>query len=158
MKIIGLARLGRDAELRYLPSGECVANLALAYNYGKKGGDGKKPTQWLDASLWGKRAESLEEYLVQGQQFLVEVRDVHIETYQKGDGGTGTKLVGTIDDLEFAGPPPQSQGNTQQRQAPQRQQAPAQPQRQAPQQRQQAPARQQAAPMNDGFDDSDVPF
>ena len=59
MQMIGLARLGRDAELRTTQSGEKVASLSLAFNWGMKGQDGNRPTQWVDGSLWGKRAEVL---------------------------------------------------------------------------------------------------
>ena len=59
MKAFGLARIGRDVELRTTQSGETVAGLSLAFSFGKKGADGKRPTQWVDASLWGKRAEAL---------------------------------------------------------------------------------------------------
>jgi len=181
MKLIGLCRLGKTAELRNVGD-TCVANLALAFNYGKKGEDGNKPTQWLEASFWGNRAESLLQYLVKGQQLLVTVSDVHIETYEKNGGGEGSKLVGRVDDIEFAGPPPGSDGGGQRQQGNQRQAAPQQaPQQQRSQgnqgynnntQRQQAPAQspgQRAnqgrtnAPAggNSGFDDmdsDDIPF
>ena len=45
MILTGLARIGKDAELRYTASNEPVANLSLAFNYGRKGDDGKRPTQ-----------------------------------------------------------------------------------------------------------------
>ena len=50
-KMIGMMRLGRDAELRYTPNNEPVTNLSLAYTHGKAGQDGKRPTQWIDATL-----------------------------------------------------------------------------------------------------------
>ena len=60
MKLIGIARLGRDAEIRHTASGKQVASLALAYDYGMKDdGTGKKPTQWVSASLWGDQAGRL---------------------------------------------------------------------------------------------------
>lgn len=118
MHLIGLARLGRDAELRHLGDGTPVANLALAFNHGKKDGEGNRPTQWIDATLWGDRAERLQQYLVKGQQLQVHLSDPHIETYQKNDGGTGFKLVARVDVIEFAGSAPQ-QGQQQQRQQPQ---------------------------------------
>lgn len=100
MKLIGIARIGKDAELRYTPSGKAVANLSLAYNYGQKGQDGNRPTQWVEATLWDKQAERLATYLLKGAVFNVICRDVHIETYE-GKNGTGSKLVGTIADIEF---------------------------------------------------------
>ncbi len=102
-QLSGLFRLGDNAELRYTPNGDAVASLSLAYNYGRKGEDGKAPTQWINASLWGKRAEATAPHLLKGGQIYAEVSDIHIETYAKKDGGEGFKLVGRIAELEFAG-------------------------------------------------------
>jgi single-strand DNA-binding protein len=99
--LIGLFTLGRDAELRTTAQGEQVASLALAYNYGRKGQDGKTPSQWVDAALWGERAGKLAEYLTKGSQFFMQVDDLHIETYDKRDGGQGVKLVGRVGQIEF---------------------------------------------------------
>lgn len=98
----GLARLGRDAEVRYTQNSDPVASLSLALEYGRKNGDGKRPTQWVDASLWGKRAEALEEYLLSGVQVYVVLKDVHIETFGRRDGGQGSKLVAEVVDIQFA--------------------------------------------------------
>ena len=142
MKAYGLARLGRDAEIRYTQGGDAVASLSLAFSYGRKGEDGRRPTQWVDGSLWGKRAEALAPYLTKGSLVVVTLEDVHIETYQ-GKNGEGHKLAGRVIDLELAG-------------GGERQEAPA-PQRAAPQRTQPAP--RQAAPAM-AFDDmaDDVPF
>ena len=102
MKAFGLARLGCDAELRVTQSGEQVATLALAFSYGRKGNDGKRPTQWVDAALWGKRAEALAPYLLKGGLVAVSLDDVHIETYE-GRNGPGSKLVARVVDVELAG-------------------------------------------------------
>ena len=58
--LAGVFRIGRDAEVRHTAKGDSVANLSLAYNYGQKGSDGKRPSQWIDGSLWGKRADRKE--------------------------------------------------------------------------------------------------
>ena len=101
-KMFGLARLGRDAEIRTTSQGESVATLALAFSYGRKGGDGRRPTQWVDGALWGKRAEALAPYLTKGGLVSVLLEDVHIETYQ-GKNGEASKLVGRVVDVELAG-------------------------------------------------------
>lgn len=102
--LTGLFRLTRDCELRYLPSGEPVANLVLAYNYGsKKKDDGFFPSQFLEAGLWGKRAESLEEHLKKGTKLFLVIEDVHNETFEKSDQSKGFKLTGRIGALEFVG-------------------------------------------------------
>lgn len=152
MKLVGLIRLGRDAEIRYTGSGTPVATLSGAWNYGQKDGEGKRPTQWADLSLWGERAEKLTEYLLKGKQLFVVADDVHIQTFERNNGGgTGFKLVGRVDSIEFAGGQ-SDQGGQQQGQ--QRQQAPAA--------RQAAPTQQRQAPpkTSTGFDDmdDDIPF
>jgi single-strand DNA-binding protein len=102
--LYGLARLGRDAELRVIKSsGDTVADLSLAFSYGRKGEDGKKPTQWVNGSMWGKRAESLAPYLLKGGLVMVTLEDVHIEEYTKQDGSTASKLVGRVLDVQLAG-------------------------------------------------------
>lgn len=102
MKTIGLARLGRDAELRYAPSGDAVCNLSLAVSYGKKAeGEQYRPTQWIEASLWGKRAESLAPFLLKNTVHCFTLSDAHIETYRKNDGGEGIKMVATVLDIEL---------------------------------------------------------
>lgn len=101
MKAQGLARIGKDAEVRFTPSGTAVANVSLAFTYGKKGDDGKRPTQWVDASIWGQRAEPMAPYLLKGKQIVAYLEDVHLQTYAKGDGTTNTKMVARLADLEF---------------------------------------------------------
>jgi single-strand DNA-binding protein len=103
MILTGVARIGRDAELRHTPSGHAVADLSLVFNYGKKGADGFRPSQWISASLWGKRAESLVQYLTKGQMVSVVLNEPRIETYETRDGRAGAKLVADVMDLEFAG-------------------------------------------------------
>ena len=112
MKAQGLARIGKDVEVRYSPNGDVIANLSLAFTYGKKGENGKRPTQWVDATLWGKRAESLAPYLKKGGQIVVYLSDINIQTYDSKTG-QGVKLVGKVDDLELIG------GQTQAERAPQ---------------------------------------
>jgi single-strand DNA-binding protein len=101
MKANGLARIGKDAEVRYTPGGAAVANVSLAFSYGKRGDDGKRPTQWVDASLWGQRAESLAPYIKKGGQIVAYLEDVSIQTFTKGDGTQATKMVARLIDLEF---------------------------------------------------------
>jgi single-strand DNA-binding protein len=102
MILAGLARLGNDAELRYTPEGTPVCNLSLAYNHGRKGSDQKKPTQWVEASLWGDRAVALHPYLKKGKEFDVVLEDPHIEPYPKRGGGEGAKLVARVLLIDFA--------------------------------------------------------
>lgn len=99
--LIGLFTLGRDAELRTTGQGDQVASMALAYNYGRRAEGGKQPAQWVDAALWGERAAKLVEHLTKGTQFFMQIEDLHVETYDKRDGGQGVKLVGRVGQIEF---------------------------------------------------------
>ena len=102
MKASGIARIGKDVEVRYSPNGDAIANISLAFSYGKKQSDGKRATQWVDATLFGKRAESLAPYLKKGGQIVAYLSDVNVQTYESKNG-QGVKLVGKIDDLELIG-------------------------------------------------------
>lgn len=103
LQLTGLARLGRDAEVRFTSGGDPVANLSLSFSYGRKGNDGKRPTQWVDGSLWGKLAEALAPYLTKGVLLAVTIDDAHIETFRKSDGSEGCKLAGRVTGIELAG-------------------------------------------------------
>ena len=152
MQVIGLARLGRDVEAPRQAGGSSVCNLSLAFSYGQKDQQtGNRPTQWVDASLWGKQAEAVHSYLMKGKLLYVTLDDVHIEEYH-GRNGTGHKLVGKVTKLEFAGSSERQEDSqaTAPRQAASPRPAPAS-----------APVRQQPARNTAGFaedDDSDVPF
>lgn len=116
MILTGLARLGRDAEIRFTSGGEPVATLALVFSYGKKGDDGNRPGQWVDAALWGKRAETLAPYLKKGGLVSAILIDPHIESYTDRSGDERHKLVARVLDIELAGGRKDEQksgGNTQ---------------------------------------------
>lgn len=155
--LIELVTLGRDAELRYTPSGTPLLNFAAAYDVGF--GNDKK-TQWIDCTIFGKKAEALSNYLTKGKQVQISARDVCIETWQKQDGsGQGFKLACTVDDVKFC-------RDGQSRQPPQQgsygqapQQATAQPNYSAPTQaanRSTNPPQSPAAEIDDYSDD--IPF
>lgn len=101
MFFTGLVRIGNDPVLRFTPRQEPVIDLSLAYNYGRKDETGKFPTQWISATLWGARAEKLSPYLTKGKQLYVALNDIHNETYDRKDGGQGTKLCARVTELQF---------------------------------------------------------
>jgi single-strand DNA-binding protein len=82
--VILVGNLGRDAELRYTAGGAAVATLNLATTevWNDKQGQKQEKTEWHRVVLWGKQAESLQEYLVKGKQIYVEGR---IQTRQWDD-------------------------------------------------------------------------
>jgi len=81
--------VGRDAEVRYAPSGLAVLNVTVANNIGF--GD-KQQTLWIRVALFGKRAEGqLQNYLKKGQQVFVSGELTQSE-YKANDGTTKTSL------------------------------------------------------------------
>lgn len=103
MIMIGVVRLGNEPVVRFTGDNKPVLDLSLAFNYGKKGSDGKRPTQWVNATLWGDRAEKIVSYLHKGKQLFVQLADVHIDTYTKKDGTTATSLQGRVTEIELIG-------------------------------------------------------
>jgi single-strand DNA-binding protein len=83
-KVILVGNLGRDAELRYTPGGAAVATLNLATTevWNDKNQQRQEKTEWHRVILWGKQAESLQEYLTKGKQIYVEGR---LQTRQLDD-------------------------------------------------------------------------
>ena len=75
-KVILVGNLGRDVELRYTTGGNAVANFSLATTetWNDKSGTRQEKTEWHRVVLWGKQAESLQEYLTKGKQVYLEGR------------------------------------------------------------------------------------
>jgi len=94
-KVILVGNLGRDAELRYTPGGAAVATLNLATTevWNDKGGQRQEKTEWHRIVLWGKQAESLQEYLTKGKQICVEGR---LQTRQWDDKDGNKKYTTEI--------------------------------------------------------------
>ena len=139
-----LVRIGRDAELKWTPSGKAVIGLACVYDIGY--GQNKK-SQWIDIVIWDKQAEALAPYLLKGNQIVVTCDDVESEVYDKKEGGQGYKLKARAVNIALTDSKKDGQQQPQQ-----------QAQRQPQQQRQQPQQMQQA---DNGFDDNfygTIPF
>lgn len=81
MNVISIAgTLGKDAELRYTPNNDPVANFSIADNVGKD----KEPI-WWPCALFGKRAETLSKYLVKGQSVTIS-GSVYTNAYKDKQG------------------------------------------------------------------------
>ena len=66
--------VGRNAELRRTNSGDAVLNFSLAIDNGKDKDGNKRDATWFDCSLWGKRAEALQSYVLKGGKLTVTGR------------------------------------------------------------------------------------
>lgn len=75
-KVILVGNLGRDPEVRYMPSGDAMANLSLATTdtWKDKSGEKQEKTEWHRVVMFGKQAEIAGEYLKKGSQVYIEGR------------------------------------------------------------------------------------
>lgn len=74
-KVILIGNLGRDPEVRYMPSGSAVANVALATSEqwkDKQTGEQQERTEWHNVVFFNRLAEIVGEYLKKGSQVYVE--------------------------------------------------------------------------------------
>jgi single-strand DNA-binding protein len=86
-KVILVGNLGRDPEIRYMPSGEPVANITIATSskYKNKSGEMVEETEWHRVTFFGKLAEIAGQYLKKGRSVYVEGR-LKTRKYTDKDG------------------------------------------------------------------------
>ncbi|NCT97632.1 MAG: single-stranded DNA-binding protein [Comamonadaceae bacterium] len=76
-KVILVGNCGRDAEIRYLPSGQAVANVSIATSSRRKDrntGETVEETQWHRVTFYDRLAEIAGEYVKKGRPLYVEGR------------------------------------------------------------------------------------
>ena len=76
-KVILVGNCGRDPEIRYLPSGQAVANVSIATSSRRKdrnSGEVVEDTQWHRVTFYDRLAEIAGEYLKKGNPIYVEGR------------------------------------------------------------------------------------
>lgn len=130
MNVITVAgTLGRDSEVKYLNNGDAICNFSVADSMGRD-----KPTIWWNCGLYGKRAESLSQYLVKGQAVTV-TGTVSEREWTDKDGNKRKSMDVRVSDVALQGGRKDAEPQQERRQAPK--------------------------PAPDGFDDddgSDMPF
>ena len=76
-KVILIGNLGKDPEIRYLPSGDAVANFSVATSENwtdKASGEKKEQTEWHRVAFFGRTAEVIGQYVKKGSKIYVEGR------------------------------------------------------------------------------------
>lgn len=103
-KIIVIGNLGRDPEMRYLPSGRSVTSFSVASNrrYTTANGEQREETQWFNVSAFGRLGESCNQYLARGRQVYVEGR-LSSRMYQDRNGETRVSLDVNATEVQFLG-------------------------------------------------------
>src|SRR5574340_750749 len=75
-KVILVGNLGKDPEVRYMPSGEAITNITVATTdtWKDKSGEKQERAEWHRVAVFSKLAESAGEYLKKGSQVDIEGR------------------------------------------------------------------------------------
>lgn len=115
-------RLTRDPELRVTAGGTQLLSFTLAFNTSvrnRQTGEWDERSNFIDCTMFGKRAETLLNFLAKGQKVAIAGK-LRYATWDK-DGQRHSKLDLIVDEIEFLG---QRQGAAQPAQAPAAPQAP----------------------------------
>lgn len=175
-KVIIVGNLGKDPEIRYLPSGDAVANITVATTdryKDKQTGEAKELTEWHRINFFGRQAEVAGQYLRKGSQVYVE-GSLRTRKWTDKDGQEKYSTEIRADNMQMlgsrqgsGGPGPaggggqggpgddEGYGYEQQAQAPRRPAPASRPPSAAP-----APRPAPAAKSSTGFEDmdDDIPF
>ena len=161
-KVILVGNCGRDPEIRYLPSGQAVANVSVATSSKRKdktSGEMVEETQWHRVTFFDRLAEIAGEYVKKGRPIYVEGRLVY-RKYTDKDGieKQSTDIIAT--EMQLLGGRegmggPAGGGDEEGGGAPRRAGPPQRPASAAP-----AAQKPAAAKPSSGFDDmdDDIPF
>lgn len=74
-KVILIGNLGKDPEVRYMPSGSAVANVTIATSEqwkDKQSGEKQERTEWHNVVFFNRLAEIAGEYLKKGSKVYIE--------------------------------------------------------------------------------------
>lgn len=161
-KVILVGNCGRDPEIRYLPSGQAVANVSVATSTRRKDkntGESIESTEWHRVTFYDRLAEIAGEYVRKGRPIYVEGRLKYGKyTDQSGVEKNTVDIIATELQLLGGREGMGGQGDGDEGAAPPRRMAPAA----APRPAAAAPAPRQAPPPRPatGFDDmdDDIPF
>lgn len=104
--------LGKDSELKQMNNGDYICNFSIADSQGRD-----KPTIWWNCTLFGKRAESLSQYLMKGQAVTV-VGTVTEREWQDKEGNKRKSMDVRVNDIALQGGRKDAEPQQERRQAP----------------------------------------
>jgi len=103
-KVILMGNLTRDPQLRFLPSNTPVCEFGLAVNRKWRGQDGemKEETCFVDVDVFGRQAETFNQYMSKGRPVLVEGR-LRFRQWTTEEGQKRSKLSVVAENFQFVG-------------------------------------------------------
>lgn len=134
-KVILIGNLGNDPDLRYMPNGNAVCNMAVATSDSwkdKQTGQQQERTEWHRVAMFGKIAEIAGQYLRKGSKVYVEGRLQTREWEKDGIKRYTTEVIVDIGGQMLMLDSSNNSGAQNQNHAPQSQQRSAQGQQNQP--------------------------
>lgn len=110
-----VGNVGRDPEMRYLPSGQAVTNFTVAVTRrwnDRQTSERKEETTWFRVSVWGNQAETANNFVRKGTQIMVVGR-ISARAYTDNAGQPAASLELTADTFQLLGSRGDGQGAPQ---------------------------------------------
>jgi single-strand DNA-binding protein len=114
LKATIIGNLGGDPEMRYSASGSPLLRFNVASNYRTRTPEGEYQdrTEWIRVTVFGQRAETLQQYLKKGTRVYVEGRlEARPWTDRTGNVQAGLEL--SASEVEFMSARPSEDGDEQ---------------------------------------------
>ncbi len=103
-RVILMGNLTRDPQLKYLPSNTAVCEFGLAVNRRWRDPDGNQhdETCFVDLEAFGRRGETINQYMTKGGAILIEGR-LKFDSWTAQDGAKRSKLRVVVENFTFVG-------------------------------------------------------
>ena len=103
-RTIIVGNVGKDAEMRYTPTGVPVTSFSIAVNrrWTSASGEQQEKTTWFRVTCWRKLAETAAQWVKKGKLLLVE-GEVEAQAYIDREGTARGTLELTASNFKFLG-------------------------------------------------------
>ena len=106
-----LGNLGKEPELKYTPAGNAVCNFSVATSekWQDKSGQKQEKTEWHNVVVWGKLAETCNQYLNKGRQVYLEGK-LQTRSWDDKEGNKKYMTEVNATKIDFIGERTENQG------------------------------------------------
>ncbi len=103
-RVILLGNLTRDPQLSYTPNNTAVTEFGMAMNRRWRSQDGqdREETCFVDCSVFGRQAETFNQYMSKGRPVLVEGR-LKLNQWETPEGQKRSRLTVVVERFQFVG-------------------------------------------------------
>jgi len=103
-KVILAGNLTRDPQLSYTPNNTAVTEFGMAINrrWKSQGGENREETCFADCRIYGRQAETFNEYMAKGRPVLVEGR-LQYQQWTAKDGAKRSRHMVIVENFQFLG-------------------------------------------------------